>query len=102
MDNKVWVGIDAGKELHWAHVLDASGQSSSPAGSKTKRPTSLRLIDEVSRLAGGARLGRRSAGRHRGAALALLWERDQRFSTSRPGCGPGSRRLPWRVQDRRP
>ena len=26
VDNKVWVGIDAGKELHWAHVLDASGQ----------------------------------------------------------------------------
>ncbi|MDP9480120.1 MAG: IS110 family transposase, partial [Actinomycetota bacterium] len=25
MDNKVWAGIDAGKEVHWAHVLDASG-----------------------------------------------------------------------------
>jgi hypothetical protein len=23
--DKVWAGIDAGKEAHWAHVLDASG-----------------------------------------------------------------------------
>lgn len=23
--DKVWVGIDAGKEFHWVHVLDASG-----------------------------------------------------------------------------
>ncbi len=23
--NKAWAGIDAGKEVHWAHVLDASG-----------------------------------------------------------------------------
>jgi hypothetical protein len=24
--DKVWVGVDAGKEFHWAHVLDASGR----------------------------------------------------------------------------
>ena len=23
--DKVWAGIDAGKECHWAHILDASG-----------------------------------------------------------------------------
>ncbi len=23
---KVWAGIDAGKESHWAHMLDASGE----------------------------------------------------------------------------
>ena len=23
---RVWVGIDVGKEFHWAHVLDASGR----------------------------------------------------------------------------
>jgi Transposase len=24
--DRVWVGIDVGKEFHWAHVLDASGR----------------------------------------------------------------------------
>jgi hypothetical protein len=23
---KAWLGVDAGKEFHWAHMLDASGQ----------------------------------------------------------------------------
>jgi Transposase len=23
---KAWAGVDAGKEFHWAHVLDASGK----------------------------------------------------------------------------
>jgi hypothetical protein len=23
---KIWVGIDAGKEFHWVHVVDASGR----------------------------------------------------------------------------
>jgi hypothetical protein len=23
--DKAWVGVDAGKEFHWAHALDASG-----------------------------------------------------------------------------
>ena len=25
MNNKVWIGIDASKEFHWVHVLDATG-----------------------------------------------------------------------------
>jgi hypothetical protein len=24
--DKAWVGVDAGKEFHWVHVLDASGR----------------------------------------------------------------------------
>jgi len=24
--DKAWVGIDAGKEFHWAYVLDTSGR----------------------------------------------------------------------------
>jgi hypothetical protein len=40
--DKAWAGIDAGKEFHWAHVLDASGRESfSPARSKTTKPSSL-------------------------------------------------------------
>ena len=38
---KAWLGVDAGKESHWAHMLDTSGtESCSPAGSKTMRPIS--------------------------------------------------------------
>ena len=38
--DKAWAGVDAGKEFHWAHVLDASGRSCSPGRSKTTRQTS--------------------------------------------------------------
>jgi hypothetical protein len=39
--NEAWAGVDAGKEFHWAHVLDASGRElCSPTGSKMTRPTS--------------------------------------------------------------
>jgi hypothetical protein len=24
--DKPWAGVDAGKEFHWAHVMDASGR----------------------------------------------------------------------------
>ena len=24
--DKAWAGVDAGKEFHWVHVLDASGR----------------------------------------------------------------------------
>ena len=38
---KAWAGVDAGKEFHWAHVLDASGRELLSLGrSKTTRPTS--------------------------------------------------------------
>ena len=47
MDNKVWVGIDAGKELHWAHVLDASGQQILSRRVENDEVDLLKLIDEV-------------------------------------------------------
>jgi hypothetical protein len=38
--DKAWAGVDVGKGFHWAHVLDASGESCSLARSKTMRRTS--------------------------------------------------------------
>jgi hypothetical protein len=39
--DKVWAGIDAGKEFHWAHLLDASGRESCSLGrSKMTKQTS--------------------------------------------------------------
>ena len=39
--DKAWAGVDAGKEFHRAHVLDAWGRSCSPGKSKTTKMTSL-------------------------------------------------------------
>ena len=40
--DKAWVGVDAGKEFHWAHVLDASGRQllSQKIENATKRTSS--------------------------------------------------------------
>jgi len=37
--DRAWVGIDVGKEFHWAHALDASGSELLSRGSSqmTKR-----------------------------------------------------------------
>jgi hypothetical protein len=36
--NKAWASVEAGKEFHWAHVLDASGtESCSLERSKTRQ-----------------------------------------------------------------
>ena len=78
MDNKVWAGIDAGKEVHWAHVLDASGTEILSRRVENDEADLLRLIDEVLTLAEEAVW---ALDQPRGSAallLALLWERDQR------------------------
>jgi transposase len=76
--DKVWAGVDAGKEFHWAHVLDASGRELLSRKVENDEADILRLIDEALSFAekivwavdqpggGGAAL-----------LLALLWERDQ-------------------------
>ena len=45
--NKVWVGIDAGKEVHWAHVLDASGTKILSRRVENDESDLSGLIDEV-------------------------------------------------------
>ena len=83
--DKTWVGIDAGKEFHWAHVLDASRTTSfSPAGSKTMRRDLLRLIEEVLSLAEEVVLGHRPARRRRGAAAGAACGSETRGSSTSP------------------
>ncbi len=77
--DQAWAGIDAGKEFHWAHVLDFSGRQLLSRKVENDEVDILRLIDEALSLAeeevvwavdqpgGGAAL-----------LLALLWERDQK------------------------
>jgi transposase len=76
--DKAWAGVDAGKEFHWAHVLDASGRELLSRKVENDEADISKLIDEVLFLAeevvwavdqpaGGAAL-----------LLALLRERNQR------------------------
>jgi transposase len=75
---KVWVGIDAGKELHWAHILDASGTKLLSRKVENDEADISKLIDEALCLAEEVLW---AVDQPRGGAallLALLWERNQR------------------------
>src|SRR5215212_12230688 len=76
--DKAWAGVDAGKEFHWAHVLDDSGRELLSRKVENDEADILKLIHDalllaeelvwaVHQPAGGAAL-----------LLALLWERNQR------------------------
>jgi hypothetical protein len=51
--NKAWVGVDAGKEFHWACVLDASGTELLSRKVENDEADIGRLIDEALLLAEG-------------------------------------------------
>lgn len=76
--NKAWAGIDAGKEVHWAHVLDGSGaQLLSRRVENDEGDLSL-LIDEILALAEQVVWAVDQPGGSTALLLALLWERDQK------------------------
>src|SRR5215210_487337 len=78
--DKVWAGIDAGKEVHWAHVLDASGTGLLSRKVENEEADLLRLIDEVFALGGRSQIvwAVDQPGGSAALVLALLWEREQR------------------------
>jgi transposase len=76
--NKAWAGIDAGKEAHWAHVLDASGAQLLSRRVENDEGDFSRLIDEVLALAGEVVWAVDQPGGSAALLLALLWERGQR------------------------
>ena len=45
--DEAWAGLDAGKEFHWAHVLDASGRELLCRKVENDEADILRLIDEA-------------------------------------------------------
>lgn len=51
MVDNAWEGIDAGKEFHWAHVLDASGRELLSRKVGNDEADISRLIDEALSLA---------------------------------------------------
>lgn len=75
---KVWAGIDAGKEFHWACVLDASGAEMLSCKVENDEVDLLKLIDEVLSMAEDVVWATDQPGGSAALLLALLWERDQR------------------------
>src|SRR3712207_3364289 len=75
---KAWVGVDAGKEFHWAHVLDASGRQLLSRKVENDETDILRLIKEVLSLAKEIVWAVDQPGGSAALLLALLWERNQR------------------------
>jgi transposase len=76
--DKAWAGIDAGKEFHWAHVLDASGKELLSRKVENDEADILKLIDEALSLAKEIVWAVDQPGGGAALLLALLWERDQK------------------------
>ena len=76
--DKAWAGVDAGKEFHWAHVLDASGTELLSRKVENDEADLLALIDEVLSLAEEVVWAVDQPGGGVALLLALLWERNQR------------------------
>jgi transposase len=75
---KAWAGIDAGKEFHWAHLLDTSGRELLSRKVENAEADLLKLIDEALSLAEEVLWAVDQPGGSAALLLALLWERDQK------------------------
>ncbi len=73
-----WVGVDVGKEFHWAHALDASGRVLLSYRVENDEADILRLIDEALLFAEEIVWAVDQPGGSAALLLALLWERNQR------------------------
>src|SRR3712207_2731339 len=73
-----WVGVDVGKEFHWAHVLDASGRELLSYRVENDEANISRLIDEALSFAEEIVWAVDQPGGGAALLLALLWERDQK------------------------
>src|SRR5215211_7393930 len=75
--DKVWVGIDAGKEFHWVHVLDASGRELLSRKLENDETDISELVGKVVPLAKEVVWAVDQPGGSAALLLALLWERSQ-------------------------
>ena len=75
---KAWAGVDAGKEFHWACVLDASGRELLSRKVENDEADILKLIDDALLLAEEVVWAVDQPGGGAALLLALLWERNQR------------------------
>jgi len=75
---KAWLGVDAGKEAHWAHMLDASGTELLSRRVENEEADLSNLIDDALLLAEEVVWAVDQPGGGAALLLALLWERNQR------------------------
>ena len=75
--DKAWAGMDAGKEFHWACVLDASGRELLSRKIENDEADISKLIDEALSLAEEVVWALDQPGGSAALLLALLWEHDQ-------------------------
>jgi hypothetical protein len=71
--DRVWVGMDVGKEFHWAHVLDASGTELLSRRVENDEADVCKLIDEALSLAEEAIWAVDQPGGSAALLLGLLW-----------------------------
>ena len=76
--DKAWVGLDAGKEFHWAYVLDNSGRELLSRQVENDETDILKLIDDALLLTEEVVWAVDQPGGGAALLLALLWERNQR------------------------
>jgi transposase len=75
---KAWAGVDAGKEFHWAHVLDASGRELLSRKVENDEADLSKLIDDALLVAEEVVWAVDQPGGGAALLLALLWKRNQR------------------------
>lgn len=75
---KAWLGVDAGKEFHWAHLLDSSGEQLLSRRVENDEADLSGLIDEALSFAEEVVWAIDQPGGSAALLLALLWEREQR------------------------
>jgi transposase len=75
---KAWAGVDAGKEFHWAHVLDASGRELLSRKVENDEAGLSKLIDDALLLGEEVVWAVDQPGGGAALLLALLWEQNQR------------------------
>ena len=77
--NNVWVGVDVGKEFHWAHVLDTVGRMLLSRRVENDEADLLALIEEILSFgAGDLTWAVDQPGGGASLLLARLWERGQK------------------------
>lgn len=77
--DRAWVGVDVGKEMHWAHVLDASGTELLSRKVENDEAKLSELIDDALSFAEELVWAVDQPGGPAALLLALLWERGQRI-----------------------
>ena len=76
--DRAWAGIDAGKEFHWAHILDASGEKFFSRKVTNDEADLAKLIDEALSFANEVVWAIDQPGGGATLLLGLLWAREQR------------------------